>query len=193
LKVAVHKTAAELGAAHAAMHAGAQSRLHGGRTHVTEPIHRAPAPPSSHLALFLFRRFAKPDPVTERIDRLEHFPPRLLFNARFSVLIVFALKFGMQRVDARDDGDNMTARQEMILIDKNNNLRFSKTAKEFLIRDGSHREWGARPLRRLIQNEVENKISNKFIKGDFKSNGLITVRAKGSSLVFTQFLKNLKK
>ena len=26
----------------------------------------------------------------------------------------------MQRVDARDDGDNMTARQEMILIDKNN-------------------------------------------------------------------------
>ncbi len=29
----------------------------------------------------------------------------------------------MQRVDARDDGDNMTARQEMILIDKNNNRR----------------------------------------------------------------------
>ena len=29
----------------------------------------------------------------------------------------------MQRVDARDDGDNMTARQEMILIDKNNHRR----------------------------------------------------------------------
>ena len=29
----------------------------------------------------------------------------------------------MQRVDTRDDGDNMTARQEMILIDKNNNRR----------------------------------------------------------------------
>jgi len=29
----------------------------------------------------------------------------------------------MQRVDARDDGDNMTARQEMILIDKNKNRR----------------------------------------------------------------------
>ena len=27
-----------------------------------------------------------------------------------------------------------------------------KSAKESLIRDGAHREWGARPLRRMIQN-----------------------------------------
>ena len=34
----------------------------------------------------------------------------------------------MQRVDERDDGDNMTARQEMILIDKNNNRRVREMA-----------------------------------------------------------------
>ena len=78
-------------------------------------------------------------------------------------------------------------------MDKNNTLQFSKTAKEFLIRDGSHREWGARPLRRLIQNEVENKISNKFIKGEFKNDKLVTVKAKRDSLVFTQFSKPSKK
>lgn len=32
----------------------------------------------------------------------------------------------MEKVDARDDGDNMTANVEMILIDKNNNHRIRK-------------------------------------------------------------------
>ena len=79
------------------------------------------------------------------------------------------------------------------LSEKNNSFRISKTAKEYLIRDGSHREWGARPLRRLIQNEIENKISNKFIKGSFKGEGLITVKADKNKLLFSQFRKkNIK-
>ena len=75
------------------------------------------------------------------------------------------------------------------LVEKNNSLRVSRTAKEYLLRDGSHREWGARPLRRLIQNEIENKISNKFIKGTFKHNCLISVKSKNNKLIFTQFPK----
>ena len=76
------------------------------------------------------------------------------------------------------------------LSEKNNSLRVSKTAKEYLLRDGAHREWGARPLRRLIQNEIENKISNGFIKGLFKDcKGLITIKSKNNKLVFKQFRK----
>jgi ATP-dependent Clp protease ATP-binding subunit ClpC len=76
------------------------------------------------------------------------------------------------------------------LHEKNNSLRVSKTAKEFLLRDGSHRDWGARPLRRIIQNEIENKISNGFIKGVFKDcKGLITIKSKKNKLVFKQFKK----
>ncbi|MAV64046.1 MAG: Clp protease ClpC [Candidatus Marinimicrobia bacterium] len=75
------------------------------------------------------------------------------------------------------------------LLERNNVLRFSKTAKEYLLKDGSHREWGARPLRRLIQNEIENVISNKFIKGVFKDNKLITVKSKNNKLIFSQFSK----
>ena len=79
------------------------------------------------------------------------------------------------------------------LNEKNNSFRISKTAKEYLIRDGSHREWGARPLRRLIQNAIENKISNKFIKGVFRENALITIKAKSDRLIFSQFKKKIKK
>tara|TARA_Y100000768_G_scaffold368863_1_gene333238 strand:- start:4249 stop:6234 length:1986 start_codon:yes stop_codon:yes gene_type:complete len=75
------------------------------------------------------------------------------------------------------------------LKDKGNSLRLSKTAKEYLLKDGSHRDWGARPLRRAIQNEIENKISNLFIKGKFKENALITVKSVNNKLIFKQFLK----
>ena len=76
------------------------------------------------------------------------------------------------------------------LSEKNNSLRVSKTAKEYLLRDGSHRDWGARPLRRLIQNEIENKISNGFIKGIFKDfKGLITIKSTKNKLIFKQFKK----
>ena len=73
------------------------------------------------------------------------------------------------------------------LKNKNNTLNFYKAAKELLLLDTKHREWGARPLRRNIQNLIENEISEKFISGDFTdSPGKITVTAKKNLFVFTQ-------
>ena len=76
---------------------------------------------------------------------------------------------------------------------KNNTLKISKTAKEDLIRDGSHREWGARPLRRMIQSQIENSISELFLSGIFKENGIITIKSKNKKLSFDQQLKKNKK
>ena len=42
---------------------------------------------------------------------------------------------------------------------------------------------------KLAVNEIENKISNLFIKGKFKENGLITVKSVKDKLAFKQFLK----
>ena len=75
----------------------------------------------------------------------------------------------------------------------NTKVRVTKTAKDILIQDGSHREWGARPLRREIQNEIENVISSKFLNGDFSENGLITVKGKSGKLDFSQKLTEVKK
>ena len=69
----------------------------------------------------------------------------------------------------------------------------TKSAKEDLIRDGAHREWGARPLRRIIQNQIENEISTRFLTGEFVENGSITVKSKNKELVFTQEIKPAKK
>ncbi len=79
------------------------------------------------------------------------------------------------------------------LSKKNNVLKVTSTAKKALLIDGSHREWGARPLRRLIQNEIENEIASRFLSGEFQDNGIITVKAKANKLIFDQKLKSNKK
>jgi len=72
---------------------------------------------------------------------------------------------------------------------KNNKLNFYKAAKELLLLDTKHREWGARPLRRNIQNLIENPISEMFICGDFVDlPGTINVKASKSSFKFSQSL-----
>ena len=75
---------------------------------------------------------------------------------------------------------------------KNNKLRITSSAKDILIRDGAHREWGARPLRRMIQSEIENQISTKFLTGEFVDNATITVKSKNKELDFSQVLKKTK-
>ena len=77
------------------------------------------------------------------------------------------------------------------LANKQNTLSFYKSAKELLLLDTEHREWGARPLRRNIQNLIENIISEKFISGKFVDQpGKITVTAKNNKFMFTQTLIN---
>ena len=79
------------------------------------------------------------------------------------------------------------------LSHKNNSIRFSKNVKDYLLRDGSHRNWGARPIRRIIQNEIENPISMKFLSKDFIDNSIISVKVLKNKLVFTQFSKRISK
>ena len=55
------------------------------------------------------------------------------------------------------------------LLNKSNKLNLTKTAKDVLLQEGTHREWGARPLRRIIQDQIENALSLKFLKNEFAS------------------------
>jgi len=45
-------------------------------------------------------------------------------------------------------------------------------------------------LRRIIQNEIENEISTKFLTGEYVENAVITIMSKNKSLKFKQELKN---
>ena len=70
------------------------------------------------------------------------------------------------------------------LSKKNMKLQVNPTAKKVLLQNGSHREWGARPIRRIIQNDIENIISYKYLSGELKENSKIIVNGKGDKLIF---------
>ena len=78
------------------------------------------------------------------------------------------------------------------LKSKNMSLRISKSAKNILLINGIHREWGARPIRRIIQDEIENVISYKYLSGEIKENSIIYINGKGSQLIFKSKNKKTK-
>jgi ATP-dependent Clp protease ATP-binding subunit ClpC len=57
-------------------------------------------------------------------------------------------------------------------------LRLSEEAKKFLIRKGSNTDFGARPLRRAIENFVEDPLSEELLKGEFQGKDSVLVDVK---------------
>jgi ATP-dependent Clp protease ATP-binding subunit ClpC len=57
-------------------------------------------------------------------------------------------------------------------------LKLSDDAKKFIIRKGSNTDFGARPLRRAIENYVEDPLSEELLKGEFNGKETIVVDVK---------------
>ncbi|OQX51328.1 hypothetical protein B5M47_01165 [candidate division CPR3 bacterium 4484_211] len=62
------------------------------------------------------------------------------------------------------------------LAEQGISLEVSKEAKEFLSEVGFDPQFGARPLRRAIQRELENQLSDKIIAGEFREGDKIKVK-----------------
>ncbi|MEG0073639.1 MAG: ATP-dependent Clp protease ATP-binding subunit [Clostridia bacterium] len=58
---------------------------------------------------------------------------------------------------------------------KNITVYFTNAVKEFIIEKGFDPKFGARPLRRAIERNIEDVLAVKFIKGELKSNHCYTV------------------
>jgi ATP-dependent Clp protease ATP-binding subunit ClpC len=57
-------------------------------------------------------------------------------------------------------------------------LTLTDEAKKFLIKKGSNLDFGARPLRRSLENFVEDPLSEELLKGEFQGKDNITVDVK---------------
>jgi ATP-dependent Clp protease ATP-binding subunit ClpC len=78
------------------------------------------------------------------------------------------------------------------LQSKNVTYSITKAAKERIIEDGYNRAFGARPMRRVIQERIENVIAEKFLRREFNESGHIHISVKGKNLIFTQKTSNIK-
>jgi ATP-dependent Clp protease ATP-binding subunit ClpB len=63
-------------------------------------------------------------------------------------------------------------------------LEVDKSAKKLLAKEGFDPQFGARPLKRAIQDELLNPLANKVLLGEFKPGDHIKVTANDGELVF---------
>ena len=63
-------------------------------------------------------------------------------------------------------------------------IELSKSAKELLLKKGYDPSMGARPMRRAIQNLIENPIAEKIISDEVKSGQRVAVKAKDGKMQF---------
>jgi ATP-dependent Clp protease ATP-binding subunit ClpB len=66
-----------------------------------------------------------------------------------------------------------------ILKDKKLNLEITDNAKELLAKEGFDPVYGARPLKRVIQNKVQNVLAMKLLNGEIKEGDTIIIDVTG--------------
>jgi ATP-dependent Clp protease ATP-binding subunit ClpB len=74
---------------------------------------------------------------------------------------------------------------EKRLADRRIKLEIGPAARLHLSKEGFSAEYGARPLKRLMQKVILDKLADKIIRGEFKDGGKVKVNFKANELVFS--------
>ena len=117
------------------------------------------------------------DLLKKEVDR--YFRPEFL--NRLDDLIVFK---SLTRVDLETIVDYELKKVYERLAEQNLHLELSEEAKQFLIDKGYDIEFGARPLRRAIERNIEDPLSEDILRGNFKGVNTIKVTVKDKHLHF---------
>jgi len=114
------------------------------------------------------------DSMKERVnDRIEKFF-RPEFLNRLDEVIIFR---HLTNEDLKEVIDLELGKVRERLEERGLRLELTDEAKEFLIKKGSNLDYGARPLRRAIENYIEDPLSEELLKGEFQGKDLINVTA----------------
>jgi ATP-dependent Clp protease ATP-binding subunit ClpB len=68
------------------------------------------------------------------------------------------------------------------LADRRIGLELTEAGRELIAREGYDPVYGARPLRRFIQREVETRIARALLSGDIDEGAVVTIDADGDQL-----------
>ena len=109
--------------------------------------------------------------VTDEIERV--FRPE--FINRFNDIIVFR---HLNEADLNAVVDMELKKLRGRLAEKNLRLLLSDEAKELLVKRGSNFDYGARPLRRAIESNLEDPLSEELLRGAFDEADVIVVEVK---------------
>jgi ATP-dependent Clp protease ATP-binding subunit ClpB len=121
----------------------------------------------------LLKQTIRPE-FLNRIDEVIMFQP--LFKSEIKGIIRIQLA-GLQGLVARSGIE----------------LQFSDYAVDYLAENGFDPQFGARPLKRLIQKEIVNKLSKKILAGDIDKGHPVLVDVFDGTVVFRNEVAHLEK
>ncbi|HEY51197.1 MAG TPA: ATP-dependent Clp protease ATP-binding subunit [Dehalococcoidia bacterium] len=102
------------------------------------------------------------------------------FLNRVDGVVVF---HSLTKEQIRQIVDLMLASVTQQLKEKGITLEVTDVAKDFLGEKGYDEVYGARPLRRVIQDMVEDKLSEDLLRGEFQSGDTVIVDLEGDQIV----------
>ncbi|NIT04352.1 AAA domain-containing protein [Candidatus Saccharibacteria bacterium] len=112
-------------------------------------------------------------------DLQKSFRPEFL--NRIDEIIVF---HPLSEKHVRKIADILIERSKKLLESQGISLDVTKRARNFLAERGFDPELGARPLKRLIQKEIENPISNGIVSGDYRKGDTVGFDFTGGKTTF---------
>jgi ATP-dependent Clp protease ATP-binding subunit ClpC len=109
----------------------------------------------------------------------EHLLPELL--NRIDDVIIF---HPLSKEDLKSIVELLIREVEKRLAERQIKLEVNEEAKAWLVQKGYDPVFGARPLRRAVQKHVENPISTKILRGEFKEGDTVAITVQEDNLSF---------
>ena len=103
------------------------------------------------------------------------------FLNRIDEIVIFS---NLTKTEIKDIVRNMLSNVQQRLNESKINILVSEAVIDYFVEKGYNEEYGARPLRRLIQRELENELSTKMIKGEIREGTIISIDLKNEKLEF---------
>lgn len=100
---------------------------------------------------------------------------------RIDKVVVFR---ALNKQDAQKIVDLLITELNNRLVRKGIGIELSNSAKQFLVEKGYDDKNGARPLRRLIQDEIEDTLADKLINGELQKGDILKISLAKGKLVF---------
>ncbi len=110
------------------------------------------------------------------------------FLNRIDEIIIF---HGLQRSELREIVKLQVQRLSQRLVDRKMSLKLSDSALDFLAEVGYDPVFGARPLKRAIQRELETQIAKAILRGEFTNGDTIFVDVENERLAFKRLASEL--
>jgi len=85
--------------------------------------------------------------------------------------------------------DIQLRRLSNMLVERGYRLEVSEAAREYLVEVGYDPDFGARPLKRAIQREIQDPLALHILSGDFHEGDLIRVDRDAKGLTFTPVIQ----